>query len=109
MTDVIADYTKTGEAQLPKLPEGMRWGEPPAYVLGERKGRMQQAVEILKAHPGKWAVVSEYSRKQSAQAVASAIRRSSNPAFADGRFESVCARLGSDVWSVYARYVGERS
>lgn len=89
----------------------IRWEEPPEHG-NKRAARLkyQDIADELRAHPGRWAVVTEGVPTGTAGPIAVRIRRGQAAFAPAGSFEARTAGgVGSLNARVYARCVGEQS
>jgi hypothetical protein len=84
---------------------GLRWEDPPATARQSRNpDRYAGEAAELKAHPGKWAVLTNAKTRSAAYSIKRGVEHATYPAFAPaGAFEAKTV-TASDVTSVYVRY-----
>ena len=91
-----------------EMPEVFRWEDPPPMRRPSMGVDYDHLADILRANPGRWAVVREGTRARTVGHM-SEIKSGKIAAFRPaGTFESTCRSEGAKV-TVYARYVGESS
>ena len=91
------------------------WEDPPAPIKGSAKWhRYADVAESLKAKPGQWARVGEFTQPSQAGGLSSRIKSGRDAFCPRGSFESTMRTIKSDragqrIIRVYARYVGDIS
>jgi hypothetical protein len=87
----------------------LEWADPPAAKRD--RGTLPRAAAELRAHPGRWAKVLTAATAGSSQAAA--IKTGRHAAFRPaGHFEAATRSAGktpkgTQIYDVYARYIGE--
>lgn len=96
----------------------IRWADPPPTNYGKGAGRRienalarpdpwEPVADLLRAHPGRWAVIVETDTQGSIANLTSTIKRGATRAWhPPGAFDA-CVRKAGDVTTVYARYIGD--
>lgn len=100
-----AAMATNGQAAPPAPRAVLSWEEPPAPLRGRPSDVLPAAVQAeLRAHPGKWARVHDYTAKSSAFGRAKAIREGKGGVEGSG-WEAAARRSGTGS-ILYVRFVG---
>ena len=91
------------ELPRPEYTLEVRWQDPPSNLRGTR-GKHVPVAEMLRKHPGRWALVTTVRSK----AYATLIRTAKFACYAPaGSFEATSRKNADGMFDIYARYVGE--
>ena len=92
----------------------IEWSDPPKQRGGHQRRELPWAdwASMLRASPGKWAMLCGWEHQGATASQANRINRGGNPPFfPDGTFEAVCRRRTPSAhykkWGLWVRYVGE--
>jgi hypothetical protein len=113
-TSAAAQTAPNSEPYQATATTGLVWQTPPAAET-HRSGSNQYQAEAaeLRAHPGEWAVLKEFTgdgsgARSSAWRLASRVKKAEIPAFAPaGTFEAVTRTNGHA--KVFVRFVGDQA